>query len=210
MRLLAPILIAALASVCAAADTRAPLRVHDPSTIVRADGAWWVFSTGHLLQAARSTDLRQWEKLPSPLAAAPAWAREVAPGNKKDYYWAPEILRRGDRWFLYYSVSEFGKNTSAIGLATATTLDPQAPGHGWTDRGIVIRSGAASRISHSGFTKNGMSERTSAPVIVEPGARVRLEQNVFNGTTPEVFRALPPDAADAALHQNWFPRPQAR
>lgn len=147
MRLLAPILIAALASVCAAADTRAPLRVHDPSTIVRTDGAWWVFSTGHLLQAARSTDLRQWEKLPSPLAAAPAWAREVAPGNKKDYYWAPEILRRGDRWFLYYSVSEFGKNTSAIGLATATTLDPQAPGHGWTDRGIVIRSGAEDRFN---------------------------------------------------------------
>jgi hypothetical protein len=71
--------------------------------------------------------------------------------------------------------------------------------------GLVIRSGASSRISHSGFTKNGMSERTSAPVIVEAGARVRLEQNVFTGITPEVFRALPPDGAAAVLRDNWFP-----
>jgi serine/threonine protein phosphatase PrpC len=71
--------------------------------------------------------------------------------------------------------------------------------------GLVIRSAATSRISHSGFTKNGMSERTSAPVIVEAGARVRLEQNVFTGITPEVFRTLPADAAAAALRENWFP-----
>jgi serine/threonine protein phosphatase PrpC len=71
--------------------------------------------------------------------------------------------------------------------------------------GLVIRSGATSRISHSGFNKNGMSERTSAPVIVEAGARVRLEQNVFAGITPDVFRTLSPDAAAAALRENWFP-----
>ncbi|HEV8393177.1 MAG TPA: protein phosphatase 2C domain-containing protein [Vicinamibacterales bacterium] len=71
--------------------------------------------------------------------------------------------------------------------------------------GLVIRSGADSRISHSGFNKNGMSERISAPVIVEAGARARLEQNVFAGITPEVFHALPADAAAAALRENWFP-----
>jgi len=71
--------------------------------------------------------------------------------------------------------------------------------------GLVIRSGATTRISHSGFHKNGMSERTSAPVIVEAGAAVRLERNVFTGVTPEVFRALTPDAAAAVLRDNWFP-----
>ena len=71
--------------------------------------------------------------------------------------------------------------------------------------GLVIRSAATSRISHSGFNKNGMSERTSAPVVVEAGARVRLEQNVFTGITPEVFRTLPADAAAATLRDNWFP-----
>jgi hypothetical protein len=71
--------------------------------------------------------------------------------------------------------------------------------------GLVIRSGATTRISHSGFTKNGMSERTSAPLIVEAGAAVRLEKNVFTGVTPDVFRALTPDAAAAVLRDNWFP-----
>jgi serine/threonine protein phosphatase PrpC len=71
--------------------------------------------------------------------------------------------------------------------------------------GLVIRSGATSRISHSGFNKNGMSERTSAAIIVQPGARVRLEQNVFAGITPDVFRTLAPDAAAAAVRHNWFP-----
>ena len=71
--------------------------------------------------------------------------------------------------------------------------------------GLVIRSGAASRISHSGFTKNGMSQRTSAAVVIEAGARVRLDQNVFTGVTPDVFSTLAPDAADAALRENWFP-----
>jgi hypothetical protein len=71
--------------------------------------------------------------------------------------------------------------------------------------GLVIRSGATTRISHSGFNKNGMSERTSAPVIVEAGAAVRLEKNVFTGVTPEVFGAMPLDAAAAAMRDNWFP-----
>jgi hypothetical protein len=42
-------------------------------------------------------------------------------------------------------------------------------------------------------------------VIVEAGARVRLEQNIFAGITPDVFRTLSPDAAAAALRENWFP-----
>ena len=36
--------------------------------------------------------------------------------------------------------------------------------------GLVIRSGASPRISHSGFARNGVSERVSAPVVVEAGA----------------------------------------
>ncbi|HET9270147.1 MAG TPA: protein phosphatase 2C domain-containing protein [Vicinamibacterales bacterium] len=71
--------------------------------------------------------------------------------------------------------------------------------------GLVIRSGATTRISHSGFNRNGMSERTSAPVIVEAGAAVRLERNVFTGVTPEVFGAMPLEAAAAAMRDNWFP-----
>jgi serine/threonine protein phosphatase PrpC len=104
-----------------------------------------------------------------------------------------------------------GAMTAAVELGAGSTGSVVGvDAHDNPGAGLVIRSGASSRISHSGFTKNGMSERTSAPVIVEAGARVRLEQNVFTGAAPEIFHALPPDAAAAALQQNWFPRSQAR
>jgi serine/threonine protein phosphatase PrpC len=99
-----------------------------------------------------------------------------------------------------------GASVAAVELGTAAAgsvvgLDV----HDNPGAGLVIRSGATSRISHSGFSKNGMSERISAPVIVQAGAKVRLEQNIFTGITPDVFKALPPETAEAALRQNWFP-----
>ncbi len=41
---------------------------------------------------------------------------------------------------MYYSVSAFAKNTSAIGVATNTTLNPKDPAYKWIDHGIVIQS----------------------------------------------------------------------
>ena len=121
---------------------RRELRLHDPSTFVRdTDGTWWLFATGNQIISARSRDLVTWTYHDPVLAAPPTWAIEVAPGNTKHHYWAPDIIKVGDLYHLYYSVSEFGKNTSAIALATSPVLDPAAPGYGWTDRGIVIRSG---------------------------------------------------------------------
>lgn len=119
---------------------RRDLKVHDPSTILRQDDTWWLYSTGIRVQVSKSKDLIHWERVRAALSEAPPWAEEVAPANKRHYYWAPDIIRLGERYLLYYSVSEFGKNTSAIGLATATSLDPTSPGGEWRDEGIVLRS----------------------------------------------------------------------
>lgn len=70
--------------------------------------------------------------------------------------------------------------------------------------GLVIRLGASPRISHSGFAKNGVSERISAPVVVDAGATAQLERNVFAGVPPDVFRALG-DEGSSAMRENWFP-----
>ena len=43
-------------------------------------------------------------------------------------------------YHLYYSVSTFGSQESAIGLATSPTLDPSDSAYEWTDRGPVIES----------------------------------------------------------------------
>jgi arabinan endo-1,5-alpha-L-arabinosidase len=55
-------------------------------------------------------------------------------------FWAPDVARVGDRYLLYYSVSSFGKNTSAIALATNKSLNPASPDFHWVDEGVVVRS----------------------------------------------------------------------
>jgi arabinan endo-1,5-alpha-L-arabinosidase len=60
------------------------------------------------------------------------------PATRALNYWAPDVIHIGDRYLLYYSVSVFGKKTSAIGLATNATLDPDDPKFGWHDEGAVI------------------------------------------------------------------------
>lgn len=114
-------------------------RVHDPSTIVKHKDEFWVFCTGMGVAAFRSKDLVTWEPGPPVFAKPPSWITEVVP-NHRGYFWAPDVARVGDRYLLYYSVSAFGKNTSAIALASNPTLDPSDPAYKWTDHGIVIRS----------------------------------------------------------------------
>jgi arabinan endo-1,5-alpha-L-arabinosidase len=69
------------------------------------------------------------------------------PENRNSHFWAPDIIRVGDRYLLYYSVSSFGKKTSAIALATNATLDPANPRYQWRDEGVVVRSSPASNFN---------------------------------------------------------------
>jgi arabinan endo-1,5-alpha-L-arabinosidase len=54
--------------------------------------------------------------------------------------WAPDISFFNNQWHLYYAVSSFGSQNSAIGLATNATLDPKSPDYAWVDHGVVLRS----------------------------------------------------------------------
>ena len=114
---------------------------HDP-VLIREGDRYYAYSTGQRgrvpLVARRSPDLIQWTALPSPLAAIPGWALAAVPGARD--IWAPDISRVGGRYWLYYSVSTFGKQRSVIGLATAATLDPASPHYGWRDEGMVVAS----------------------------------------------------------------------
>jgi len=113
--------------------------VHDPSSIVKCDGEYWFFATGHGVSSWRSKDLRTWRPGPRVFPEMPNWVTDVVPGQR-GHFWAPDVIRSDDRYRIYYSVSSFGKNTSAIALASSPTLDPDDPAFGWTDHGIVIES----------------------------------------------------------------------
>src|ERR1700678_2186687 len=99
------------------------VRAPDPSTIVKCKDEYWVFCTGRGLPSYHSKDLRVWESGPRALSNAPPWAAEAVPQNSGWDFWAPDIIHLDDRYLLYFAVSTWGKNTSAIGLATNPTLD---------------------------------------------------------------------------------------
>jgi arabinan endo-1,5-alpha-L-arabinosidase len=116
------------------------ITTRDPSSIVQCKNEYWVFYTGHGVPSYRSRDLVKWEPGPVVFQTAPAWIAKIVPENRRRLYWAPDIIKLGDRYLLYYSVSTIGKMTSAIGLATTPTLDPADPAYHWTDQGFVVRT----------------------------------------------------------------------
>jgi arabinan endo-1,5-alpha-L-arabinosidase len=116
------------------------IRVHDPSTIVRCGDEFWVFCTGPNTPSYRSKDLITWTRGALGVANPPAWVRQAVPGNRGNDFWAPDVMRVGEKYLLFFSVSTFGKNTSAIGVASNPTLDPDDPHYQWTDGGIVVQS----------------------------------------------------------------------
>ncbi|HEX8301340.1 arabinan endo-1,5-alpha-L-arabinosidase [Sphingomonas sp.] len=117
--------------------------VHDPA-IFKQGGAYYLFTTSQisekkgLIHVRTSPDLINWARAEPVFAEIPAWATKAISGTRG--IWAPDISKTGDEYRLYYSISTFGKNRSAIGLATARSLDSKAPGGGWTDKGSVIES----------------------------------------------------------------------
>lgn len=106
--------------------------VHDP-VLAKEAGRWHLFCTGDTLRHRTSTDLRRWSDATPPLASIPDWGRTAIPGVRN--VWAPDILRAEGAYRLYYSLSTFGSQRSAIGLAEANSLDGP-----WVDRGAVMRS----------------------------------------------------------------------
>ncbi len=112
--------------------------VHDP-VVAKENGVYWLFHTGHGVPIRRSTDLVTWDTAGRVFAAnTPAWASTAVPGV--EFPWAPDISYFNGRWHLYYSLSTFGSQRSAIGVATNATLDPRDARYRWEDQGVVVTS----------------------------------------------------------------------
>ncbi|MBR6164824.1 MAG: arabinan endo-1,5-alpha-L-arabinosidase [Clostridia bacterium] len=126
------------------------VNAHDPSIVKGDDGRWYVFSTdasvGDVhrcgIQVRVSDDLIHWEYLGTAFedyetqCAEEIRAAGLDPA-KHQGLWAPEAVKAGGQWRLYYSASTFGSTRSAIGMAVSDSL--AGP---WTDQGIVVRSDA--------------------------------------------------------------------
>lgn len=118
--------------------------IHDPSIFLE-NGTYYLFSTdpanptpGQHLPIRCSPDKVTWTPCGQVFTAIPTWVRAAVPGIEG--LWAPDISFFDGLYHLYYSGSTLQSQTSVIGLATNTTLDPTDPGYQWIDRGEVLAS----------------------------------------------------------------------
>jgi arabinan endo-1,5-alpha-L-arabinosidase len=118
--------------------------VRDPSVYFE-NGTYYLFSTDagaetpdQHLPIRCSTDRVTWRLCGQVFTAIPAWVQQALPGIQG--LWAPDISYFGGLYHLYYVGSRLYTQTSVIGLATNTTLDPTDPAYKWVDRGLVLAS----------------------------------------------------------------------
>ena len=114
--------------------------MHDPSTVVVHDGKYYVYATGAGLPIAISDDGWTWRRAGTLMAALPGGKPGpdvLARGGNNT--WAPDVIRSGDKYFIYYSAPGT-QPKSAIGLLIGTTLDPESPNYKWEDGGAVVWS----------------------------------------------------------------------
>lgn len=112
--------------------------VHDP-VVIQQDDTYHLFCTGMGIGHYTSTDLENWEKADPVFTERPTWTPKVVP-DFKNHIWAPDIIEHNGTYYLYYSVSTFAKNTSAIGLTINSTLDSDDENYKWEDQGVIVQS----------------------------------------------------------------------
>ena len=94
--------------------------------IIRWGNSLYIFSTGGKI--SRSDDGATWSQVGS-VGIKPDW------GTKGAGFWAPDIVKIGDKLMLYYSLSTWGDANPGIGVASADS--PEGP---WTDHGKLFTS----------------------------------------------------------------------
>ena len=114
--------------------------MHDPSTVIEAGGKFYVYATGAGLPAFQSEDGWTWHRAGAVMQAVPGGKpgpEVIAKGGNNS--WAPDIIRSGDKYFLYYAAPGT-QPKAAVGLLVGRTLDPASPDYKWEDAGPIVWS----------------------------------------------------------------------
>jgi arabinan endo-1,5-alpha-L-arabinosidase len=96
--------------------------IHDPSTVVRCDGKYYVYGTGG--NGLVSEDGWTWRR-------GSALPRRGL---------APDVVHIGDRYYVYVAANIGAQPKAAINMIWSKTLDPDSPDYKWTEGGIVASS----------------------------------------------------------------------
>lgn len=119
-------------------DLNGDLGTHDP-VIIRTSKGWHLFYTGVGIRSKFSKDGITWKDVDSIFSKRHEWYKKYVPYARQSI-WAPDILKYKGKYYLFYSISAFGKNDSAIGVSVNKTLDWEDDDYSWKDLGPVIHS----------------------------------------------------------------------
>lgn len=184
--------------------TITPIRqtpVHDPVMIKEKD-TYYLFCTGFGVSVFSSKDMINWRKEKPVFSQAPEWAVKAIPGFRGSI-WAPDISYHNGKYYLYYSVSAFGKNTSCIGLAVNKTLDTSSADYKWIDMGKVIQS-VPGRDLWNAIDPNLITDEKNTPWLVfgsfwEGMKLVKLKDDRTAVAQPEVWYTVASRKRDDVL-----------
>jgi beta-xylosidase len=75
-----------------------------------------------------SPDLVSWKQIGYVFDKKPAWTMSS--------FWAPELVHRNDKFYVYYTARRAADSISCIGVATADKIED-----GFTDHGVIVEHG---------------------------------------------------------------------
>ncbi|HVF98585.1 MAG TPA: glycoside hydrolase family 43 protein, partial [Chloroflexia bacterium] len=118
----------------------------DPG-ITNVDGVYYAYATNSgnkNVQVARSNDLIKWEMLRDGLPSLPRWTA-IQFGN----VWAPEVMKIGEQYVMYYTARDKASNVQCIGVATSPR--PEGPFKDARSEAFVCQPGQGGSIDPSPY-----------------------------------------------------------
>jgi beta-xylosidase len=150
-RLLPLCAVAALAG-CATPAPPASSIGDFPDPFVLADGGgYYAYATNakdRHVQLLHSTDLHSWRALPDALPALASWVRQPVP-----HVWAPEVIKLGERYVLYYTAHDRASDRQCVGAAVSTS--PAGPFVDPAPAPLVCQADLGGTIDASPFLDGG-------------------------------------------------------
>lgn len=154
--------------------------------MVKKDDTYYRFQTNHKIEIVTSKSLSG----PWTLKGSVLPSGSKINLNGRNDLWAPDVIKVGNLYYLYYSVSAFGVQDSAIGVATSPSLDVGT----WTDLGSTgVKSKAGSNYN-----------AIDANLIQVPGGGYKLTFGSFWSDLYQVSMSNPPTKVSGSATQVAF------
>ncbi|QNA89273.1 family 43 glycosylhydrolase [Massilia sp. Dwa41.01b] len=123
-----------------------------PDPFVLADGSgYYAYATNaneKHVQLLHSQDLHTWRALPDAMPALASWVRPKVP-----HVWAPEVIKLGERYVLYYTAHDQASDKQCVGAAVSAS--PAGPFVDQASKPLVCQTELGGTIDASPFLEGG-------------------------------------------------------